>query len=222
VPVVEGPKPKLVILTKPVRVGLGKTRLAPELGEHRVAELVRAFIVDTYQGALGLVNVRVIIALSEPGPLPELEPPPEVWEQGPGDLGERMGRVARRALSSGEPWVILIGSDAPGLPKARLEEAASALDRGHPAVLGPARDGGYYLLGLRSCEEGLLSNLSWSTETTLDETRLRLQAHGMTPYLTGEWFDVDRPEDLRRLTREIRRGTIDAPATRRALALRNP
>jgi len=222
VPGVAGQKPKLVILTKPVRPGLGKTRLIPELGEQRVTELVRAFIVDTYQGALGLANVRVVVALSEPGPLPELEPVPEVWAQGSGDLGERMARMATRALSNGEPWVILIGSDAPGLPKARLEEAASALDAGHPAVLGPAGDGGYYLLGLRACEEGLLSNLTWSAQTTLDETRRRLESHAMAPYLTGEWFDVDSPEDLKRLTREIRCGAIDAPATQRALAGSTP
>jgi rSAM/selenodomain-associated transferase 1 len=212
-------EPRLCILTKPWVLGLNKTRLARHIGRESAHALAAAFLQDSYAAALELEYTRVAIALSEPGPLPELLPPPEVWRQSNGDLGQRMVHVARHALALASPWVILIGSDSPGLPSRLLNQAARVLEAGVEAVVGPADDGGFYLLGLRRCPAGLLDGLAWSQPDTLIQTLDRLQQHGLTVELIDGWFDVDQPADLTRLARELAEGKLLAPATERALGL---
>ena len=147
-----------------------------------------------------------------------LDPPAEaeVWLQGPGDLGDRLARILRRALRR-SPCAVAVGADSPGLPASRLEDARRAL-RDHDAVLGPSADGGFYLLGLTRCPPGLLRGLSWSVEDTFDRTRERLEIRGLSTAILGEWFDVDGFDDLMRLRRMIARGRVSAPHTSRALA----
>jgi glycosyltransferase A (GT-A) superfamily protein (DUF2064 family) len=123
--------------------------------------------------------------------------------------------VLRRALSLA-PFVIAIGIDTPGLPHTFLEQAREAL-RDADAVLGPAEDGGFYLLGLRRCPSGLLQDLPWSAENTFSQALARLKASGLSVVLLDRWFDVDRPADLIRLRQLLERGHIDAPETLRAL-----
>lgn len=206
----------IAVFAKPPRPGEVKTRLAATVGDSAAAELARAFFDDVWEGVGRLTNARRVLASTSP----ELErfglAAAEVWLQGEGDLGERMERVARRALESA-PWFIAVGSDSPGLPLAALEAASAALLRSD-AVLGPASDGGYYLLGLRRLEPGLLANLPWSTSGTLAATRARLVERGFSVATTQEWFDVDDAEDLERLRAELARGTLRAPRTATALA----
>jgi glycosyltransferase A (GT-A) superfamily protein (DUF2064 family) len=102
------------------------------------------------------------------------------------------------------------------MPPRVLDEAATLL-RSHDAVLGPAEDGGYTLIGLSRCEPGLLAGLPWSTDQTLAATRARLLDRGYTVALAPRWFDVDRQEDLDRLATLLRSDEITAPATHKAL-----
>ena len=112
-------------------------------------------------------------------------------DQGEGDLGDRLARAAA-------PYpVIFIGSDAPDLDADRLIGAAAAL-RTAPAVIGPAEDGGYYLLGLNAPALWLFTDMDWGTETVFDETMRRFAAHGVTPMVLEPLADLDRPEDLAR------------------------
>jgi uncharacterized protein len=112
-------------------------------------------------------------------------------DQGEGDLGDRLARAAA-------PYpVIFIGSDAPDLDAARLIAAAAALRTG-PAVIGPAEDGGYYLLGLNAPAPWLFTHMDWGTETVFDETMRRFAAHDIVPIVLEPLADVDRPEDLTR------------------------
>lgn len=112
-------------------------------------------------------------------------------DQGEGDLGDRLTRAAA-------PYpVIFIGSDAPDLDATRLIAAANAL-RGAEAVIGPAEDGGYYLLGLSAPAPWLFTEMDWGTETVFAETMRRLAAHGIAPVVLDPLADVDRPEDLAR------------------------
>lgn len=193
-----------------------KTRLAATVGDAAAAELARAFFDDVWEGVGRLTNARRVLASTSS----ELErfglAAAEVWLQGEGDLGARMERVARRALESA-PWFIAVGADSPGLPLAALEAASAALLR-YDAVLGPASDGGYYLLGLRRLEPGLLAGLPWSTSETFAATAARLAERGLSVATTQEWFDVDGAEDLERLRAELARGAIRAPRTASALA----
>jgi rSAM/selenodomain-associated transferase 1 len=203
------------VFAKPAVPGLAKTRLVPEVGAEAAARLARAFLEDTWVAARRLPWTRPILATtSRKG----LDPPAgaEVWLQGPGDLGERLARILRRALRS-SPSAIALGADSPGLPASRLEAARRAL-RNHDAVMGPAADGGFYLLGLTRCPPGLLRDLAWSAEDTFERTRERLECRGLPTAVLPEWFDVDGFSDLVRLRRMIARGRVAAPRTARALA----
>ncbi len=139
------------------------------------------------------------------------------WPQAEGDLGARLENALGRALGGGAAAAIAIGTDSPGLPAERLDAARTALDDAD-AVLGPAADGGFYLIGLRSCPVGLLADLPWSSGETFDRTRERLIARGLRVEVLPAWFDVDQPEDLESLRSRLDRGELVAPATARALA----
>jgi len=111
----------------------------------------------------------------------------------------------------------VLGADTPGLPRALLEQARVALQDAD-AVVGPGCDGGFYLLGLRHCPEGLLEGLPWSQTNTLDALLERLEQFQLETRSIESWFDVDHPEDLERLIRGIERERIIAPATAAILA----
>lgn len=201
----------ICIFAKPPVAGRVKTRLAAALGPERAADFARAFLDDTIAAVQALPWAQAALASTEPVPcaLP-------VILQGEGDLGERIERVLRAALGLA-PLALAIGADAPALPARLLEAARDALERAD-AVIGPADDGGFYLLGLRACPEGLLAGLPWSAPDTFARTAGRLRAHGLRLAVLEPWFDADRPEDLDRLRALLRSGKIVAPATARLLA----
>jgi rSAM/selenodomain-associated transferase 1 len=201
----------ICIFAKPPVAGRVKTRLAAALGPERAAELARAFLDDTISAVRALPWAQPALATTE---IVESDLP--LLLQGEGDLGERIERVLRAALQVA-PSAIAIGADAPALPRRFLEAARAALDRAD-AVVGPAEDGGFYLLGLRLCPEGLLAGLPWSASETFTRTVERLWARGLRVEVLERWFDVDRPEDLERLRALLRSGEIDAPRTARLLA----
>lgn len=204
------------IFAKPPEPGRVKTRLAPTLGTRGAAELARAFLIDTCATARALPWATPILATTAPldGVLAaEIRLP--TWPQGDGDLGARIERVLRHALTRA-PFAIAIGADSPGLPSRLIEEARDALAV-VDAAIGPTLDGGFYVLALRRCPEGLLSQLPWSQPGTFAKTLERLRAQGLTVRILAPWFDVDRPADLVRLRELLEDPEIVAPATRRCL-----
>ena len=201
------PDATICVFAKPPRPGLVKTRLAEAIGQRRAAELAQAFVVDSWEAVSRVPWARAIVASTAADPAL----PGEVWLQGDGELGARIERVLRRALAT-TPCAIAIGADSPGLPPHLLDRAREVLAH-HDAVIGPATDGGFYLLGLRSCPPDLLAHIPWSTQHTCARTIAALRAHGMTVAPLPLWFDVDRSEDLERLQRLIASRAIDAPAT---------
>ncbi len=211
----------LLVFAKPPRAGVVKTRLAAAFGAKgadAAATLARAFFDDTWATASSFGWAEAILVTTEPD-APEWRSARvrRAWAQGDGDLGARLGSALRRALATGAGAVLAIGTDSPGLPRELFEAARRALERSD-AVLGPCADGGFYLLGLRSCPEDLLADLPWSSAATCERTRERLIARGLRVEILPTWFDVDRPEDLAPLERRLRRGELVAPATARALA----
>jgi glycosyltransferase A (GT-A) superfamily protein (DUF2064 family) len=103
----------------------------------------------------------------------------------------------RRARAGG---VVIIGSDLPDLPPAYLQEAVETLASGRDLlVLGPATDGGYYLVGLNQPHDEFFQGIPWSTSTVLDDTRQRATASGLPTVLLREWSDVDEAEDVQRV-----------------------
>jgi rSAM/selenodomain-associated transferase 1 len=206
----------LCVFAKPPRPGTVKTRLAAVLGDDGAAELARAFLLDTWNTATRVSELDVVLAATE------VEAPEwrslhagQIWPQGSGTLGDRLERVLRRALEA-HPFAIAIGTDIPGLPLSRLDEARDAL-RTADAVIGPADDGGFYLIGVSTCPHSLLDTVPWSASDTCARTLERLGQHDLTTTVIAPWFDVDVPADLDTLRRRLRDGTIHAPHTARIL-----
>ena len=116
--------------------------------------------------------------------------------QGEGDLGARMRRAFQMGFRQGWKQVVLIGSDLPDLTPAIIRESFERLTN-HDLVLGPARDGGYYLIGLKANRPELFgSPMIWGTEEVLKNTLLTADRLGLKTALLTRLRDVDRPEDL--------------------------
>ena len=173
------------------------------------ATLARAFLADTVDLARG-TGASVVLATTDVDGDFGLSDEIARWHQGGGDLGARVERILRRALTS-EDWVIALGADSPGLPPAYLHQAIERLIKGAPAVLGASADGGFYLLGVRCCPEGLLADLPWSQPSTAAATVAQLAKHDMEPEVLPEWFDIDEEADLVRFRHDVPRE--DAPIT---------
>ena len=118
--------------------------------------------------------------------------------QGGGNLGDRMVRAFERTLRN-HPYAVLIGSDCPALTPADLRAAASALKAGADAVLSPAEDGGYALIGLRRVSRRLFAGVEWGGPEVLAQTRSRLKRIGWRWKELRTVWDVDRPADVLRL-----------------------
>jgi Uncharacterized protein conserved in bacteria len=114
------------------------------------------------------------------------------------DLGERMKNAFADCFSEGFKSVVLIGSDFPDLPQKIIEDAFAVLDSPSDAVIGPAADGGYYLIGLKTETflPDIFSGLPWSTASVFSETVKIWQACGQRTKILQEWHDVDTRDDL--------------------------
>lgn len=188
--------------------GQTKTRLIPALGAVGAAALHAQLL----QRTLGLMH-RSDAFLPDPHGAPELElwcAPDQthpvfaacqakfaarLYTQQGADLGARMAHALHSALST-RPWALVVGSDCPGLLSADLALAVQALDAGSDAVLGPAADGGYYLLGLRCPAPALFTHMPWGTDRVLSLTRARLRQLGWRWQELPQRHDLDEPEDL--------------------------
>lgn len=211
----------IVVMGKLPRPGRVKTRLAAELGAERAAELYEAFlrdVLDMVEAEGQVLSAEAIFSCQlhddEPLALAEALCPPGVraTRQGQGDLGDRM-EAAR--LESGARHVVIIGSDAPTMPRERIYEAFCAIDGTHHAVVGPTTDGGYDLIGLAGPGTPLFVGMPWSTPAVLEQTRLRAVEHDLDLYELSPSYDLDEVEDLPRALEDAADGR--APRTRAAL-----
>jgi rSAM/selenodomain-associated transferase 1 len=126
-----------------------------------------------------------------------------LYPQGEGDLGARMQRAFEWALVRARR-AILVGSDIPALSTQYLRDAERALAGGDDAVIGPAEDGGYVLVGLSRCDPELFRGIRWGQPEVLAETRMRMAALSWRCSELPVLWDVDRPEDLERLPEGLR------------------
>ncbi len=198
---------RIVIFAKAPLPGQVKTRLVPALGEAGAARLA-ACMLDLALEQARSADVGPVELCMSPAPgsaewagIP-LPPGVETSDQGAGDLGARMARAARRTLARGER-VLLTGTDCPDLTAARLRIAAVRLS-GHDAVMHPAEDGGYPLLGLRAFDASLFENVPWSTPVVADLTLARLAALGRRVWVGETLRDIDEPADLAGLPPSLR------------------
>ncbi len=184
--------PRVVLFTRWPEPGRAKTRLIPALGADGAAALHRRL---TERILCEMRRAGLPMEVRTTGAAPTafrawLGEGPAYLDQGEGDLGVRLLRAAA-------PPVLFIGADIPDLAAAHLLQAAAAL-RDVPAVIGPAEDGGYTLLGLRDPMPFLFSDMPWGTDQVFSLTVGRLAARGIAPALLPMLADLDRPEDLPR------------------------
>lgn len=195
------PSPLVVVFAKAPQPGRVKTRLAAKIGAdaaaHLHARLVERALVTAIEARCGPVELHGSPAGH--GALRALARHYGVAlrNQAPGDIGKRMHRAFRLGLR-GHRRMILIGSDCPSLRPADLRRASRLL-RGCDAVIAPAEDGGYPLIGLARNSPRLFQGIDWSTSSVMNQTRKALSGlHWRWRELRTLW-DVDRPEDLQRL-----------------------
>lgn len=119
-------------------------------------------------------------------------------------LGERLSNALSGLLAEGCQRVVFLGSDSPTLPRERIQRALRALEK-HDAVIGPARDGGYYLIGARGLWPEMFRGIAWGTDRAFRQTVERLRRARRRIALLPAWYDVDRLEDLDTLARDVRR-----------------
>ncbi len=193
-------KGKILVFTRAPIPGKTKTRLIPALGETGAARLHAELIHRTLEKCTALRDVET-----------ELWCTPEInhhffascadtygvalHKQTGNDLGERMSNAFAESLAD-SPWAILVGTDCPELTIDDLNKAAIILRNDSNAVLGPATDGGYVLIGLSRFEPGLFVDMPWGSDQIAELTRDRLRGLGMRWRELPPRNDIDQPEDL--------------------------
>ena len=196
----------LILFTRYPEAGTTKTRLIPRLGRRGAADLQRRMTVHALIQAAPLTAERdlALEVRYEGGGRRAMRG----WlgeaatyrRQGGGDIGRRMARACRQALARGCESVVLFGSDIPGITTPLLKAAFEGLDD-ETIVLGPAADGGYYLIGLRRhtfarAGAALFEEMAWGTSVVLAETCRRIERYHFGCRLLKVLDDIDRPEDL--------------------------
>jgi len=193
---------RVAVFAKAPNPGEVKTRLVPALGEHGAAALQRALATHAIETAVeaGIGPVELWCAPDTGHPFfAECSRRYGVTliAQGEGDLGARMQR-AFEAMLSQVARALIVGSDIPAMTPDYLRAAGAALAEGQDAVLGPAEDGGYVLIGLRRVVPDLFEHVRWSEPDVLAVTRSRIARLRWRHLGLPTLWDVDRPEDLKR------------------------
>lgn len=193
---------RVIVMLKYPRPGAVKTRLIPAVGKQRASEIYRSLVRHTLHeldefARIGEVSVelRVADAPDETAARNWLGKTRLIRAQGEGDLGQRMERAVCSAFDEKAEAVVVIGTDCPGLRAGHLAWAFAVLERTH-LVLGPAVDGGYYLIGVRRHYVDLFREMEWSTSAVLDQTIAKAAALGIGYEKLDPLRDVDLAEDL--------------------------
>ncbi|MCS6791313.1 MAG: TIGR04282 family arsenosugar biosynthesis glycosyltransferase [Oscillatoriaceae bacterium SKW80] len=199
---------RLIVFARYPEAGKTKTRLIPALGATGAAELYRKMAEKTLAVAKNLAKTRCSCGAATPSLTIE------VWYTGgnlelmrewlgdgiiyqpqtEGDLGERMANAFSSAFRTSKQ-AILIGTDCPGLDTAGISEAFEQLQQ-HELILGPAVDGGYYLIGLKRIIPELFQGICWGTSKVLQQTLAIAHQLNLSYSLLPELADIDHPEDL--------------------------
>jgi rSAM/selenodomain-associated transferase 1 len=215
----------VVVVGKVPEPGGVKTRLCPPLTPQAAAALYTAFLEDTlalsHRFAAGCAPGSAVYLL-HPNGAGELAPfarsGTRLLAQSGDGLGDALAGAFDQIAARGHAAAVVIGSDLPHMPLANLRAAAAALDR-HDVVLGPAEDGGYYLIAGRRRYQPLFEGVAWSTAVVLEQTLQRAAAAGVSAGLIAPWWDVDTASELVRLARHLAAADATvAPRTRAVLA----
>ncbi len=200
----------VILFLKYPEYGKVKTRLAKTIGPRRALEFYRLCVEDTIS-LLRRTGHDIAIAISPP----EKKGDAIAWlgesfwylQQRGDDLGERMLNAFRDVFDAGYNRAVLVGSDIPDMPERFFSEAFDALSRNDVAI-GPASDGGYFLIGFRNekLAPELFRDMPWSTDAVLMYTLEIARKEKMTHHVLPEWHDIDLPDDLWKFLERSRAG----------------
>jgi rSAM/selenodomain-associated transferase 1 len=191
----------LIIFTRYPVPGKAKTRLIPTLGAVGAARLMQRLTLQTLQMAKTFAadhGIQLLVYLTDgtPAAMARLYGPHFLYRlQSQGDLGQRLHLAFQDVWAAAPAPTVVIGCDCPDLTGAHLAAAFQHLTT-HDLVLGPAHDGGYYLLGLKAPYPELFQDIAWGTAQVLAQTLAKAEALGLTTALLPTLRDLDRPEDL--------------------------
>lgn len=186
----------LIIFVKNPELGKAKTRLAASIGDEAALKIYKRLLERTKEITQSLPFTKAVF-------YSQFKDEQDLWPnehftkklQPEGDLGQKMETAFEWAFAKGYEQICIIGSDCYDLTTNNLIEAFECLDN-HDAVIGPARDGGYYLLGLSKTCSSVFQNKQWSTETVCSDTEKDFQSEGMSYKKLKTLNDVDTIEDL--------------------------
>ena len=223
-------------MCKAPQPGQTKTRLAKAIGAAAASELSACFLrdvaaaIEAVPETLGRRGYAVYAPAGTEQVLRALFPDKfGLLLQAGENLGDALSGATRALLRAGHDCVLLVNGDSPTLPSHFLVQAIEALRKpGDRMILGPASDGGYYLIGLKTLHKELFTKIEWGTETVFGQTRERAAEIGLATALLPEWYDIDDIETLGWLRAELAgrstrfHGGGPASATRAFLAAAPP
>lgn len=210
----------LLIFAKQPCPGRVKTRLVPPLCPEEAAELYRCMLFDT-MAKVGALSEAEKIIFFEPSPgagtsFRAAFPDVRCFPQEGAALGERLENAFGKVFGLGVELAAVIGTDSPDLPLSHLEESFRVLeDNAADVVFGPATDGGYYLLAMKSFLPGVFRGIPWSTERVLEKSIDAVESAGLRAGCLPVWHDLDTADDLKKFL--AAGGSDCAPATARYL-----
>ncbi len=203
--------------------GRVKTRLGEQVGMVQASRIYQGFLTTLIQRLTPVGDCRHLV-FSPPERLPEFSRLTQ--ECGAGDLsswdlvpqsgshlGERLQNYCKAAFDQGCSQLVVLGTDSPNLPLAYIEAAFQSLED-HDVVLGPAEDGGYYLIGLNAYHSFLFEGIPWSTSETLSATLEAASRHDLTVKTLPIWYDVDDDSTLTRLRDELAITSQNSPSSK--------
>lgn len=199
------PAAHLGLFAKHWTPGRVKTRLAAAIGDAPAAEFHRVCVVTLTERLADLADRRTVVYSPTSAAEQFRRAISHDWElraQSAGDLGRRLRAFFVAAFAEGARRVVVLGSDSPSLPRTYVRDAFDCLET-HACVLGPAADGGYYLVGLADRALPIFEDIPWSSPQTLAATQTRLRALAARWAELPPWYDVDGLPDLLRLQTEL-------------------
>ena len=187
---------KLVIMLKAPRVGAVKTRLARTLGAGPACAAYRVLVERLLANLAAIPCAELRYAPDDAAAeiAPWLAPGWTCAPQGPGELGQRLRCAVQQAFANGPARLVLVGSDCPWIIDRDIHDAWRAL-RNHDLVLGPARDGGYWLIGLSRPEPALFADIAWSSSAVFQQTLERARRLDLKVHTLRTLSDVDEESD---------------------------
>ena len=212
----------LIVFAKKPEPEKVKTRLVPPLTFEQAKELYTCFLKDAmvqYSRIAAIAGMEIVLMITPESAvnyfhdfineIPELQRSNNnitVTAQSGADLGEKIFNAFSRVIGNNTKQAIVIGTDHPTLPDEFIIEGFEELEKDKvDCVIGPAEDGGFYLLGLKTVQRDDFKDIAWSTKSVFEQTCKNFLASNKTAHILPQWYDVDDEVSLNKMTDEILR-----------------